>query len=119
MRRYENILTLFDADDLIGTLMSATGADEFTARFMVALDRGETESDAEYLHPPGKDDLMFPELSSARLLGVASTPGSVSHPADGGTVLIKLSSAHVGAEIMWQTDIDRRTPGWRGVPTTS
>ena len=91
MNEYGGVLTLFEADDLVGTLMSATGADDFSARFMVALDRGELVSDAEWIHEPGDEDAMFPELTRAEVVSIQLTPASASYRDEGNTVLIRFT----------------------------
>jgi hypothetical protein len=92
MNEYAGTLTLFDADDLVGSLMSATGADSFNARFMVALYRGEIVGDAEWIHPPGDEDVMFPELTNPHLVDIQLTPDSASYRDDGATVLIRITA---------------------------
>jgi hypothetical protein len=119
MNRYDNTLTLFDADDLRGTLMSATGADDFTARFMAALNEGGIQGDAEFLHPPTDADFMFPELASSQLVRVALTPGSASHREDGTTVLVRFTIGHRAPDLMWQTDVEKHRFEWRREPVTS
>ena len=74
MKNYAGTLTLFDADDLVGTLMAATGADDFTARFMAELEIGTTTGDATFVNEPGIADFIFPELQTP-VVQFTRTPG--------------------------------------------
>jgi hypothetical protein len=88
--------TLFD-DAIVGELVDATGADAFTARFMLALDRG-LAGDATFSRPL-VDDVMFPHLLDARVsfsasdaLEIIDTPVSIR----GGTTVLWRRDAVAG-----------------------